>query len=154
MIGLVVWILFVLTITLIVRNYSYYHYWHKSWATKDYSSYYQTQKMKYNTFVKTYPLIKNNLTIDSSKNCNFYLVVPVKEEWRTASQTYKLLFNYIDWLRLKLFFHPNEKTDFDKYQHKEVYTYLQKVCQDELQKADNMINKAYDEMKKHLEENK
>lgn len=153
MIGLVVWIFLVLAITLIVKNYNYYRHWHKEWATKDYSSYYQTQKMKYNTFVKTYPLIKNNLTVDSSKNCNFCLIIPTKEKY-IAGKTYKLLFSYVDWLQLKLFFHPSEKTDFDKYQHKEVYIYLQKVCQDELQKADNMINKAHDEMKKHLEENK
>lgn len=153
MIGLVVWILFVLAITLIVKNYNHYRHWHKEWATEDYSNHYLIQKMKYDTFVKTYPLIKNNLTVSSSKFCNFYLTIPAKEEWM-ASQTYKLLFSYIDWLRLRLFFHPSKKTNFDKYQHKEVYAYLQKVCQDELQKANDMINKAHDEMKKHLEENK
>jgi hypothetical protein len=153
MIGLVLWIFLVLAITLIIKNYSYYYHSHKEWAIKDYNSHYLVQKMKYNTFVKTYPLIKNNLTVDSSKNCNFCLTIPAKEKWM-ASGTYKLLFSYIDWLRLKLFFHPSKKTNVDEYQHKEVYIYLQKVCQDELQKADNMINKAYDEMKKHLEENK
>lgn len=153
MIGLIVWIFLVLAITLIIKNYNYYCHSHKNWATNDYGIYYLTQKMKYNTFVKTYPLIKNNLIVDSSKNCNFCLKVPAKEEWM-AGKTYKLLFSYIDWLRLKLFFHSSKKTNVDNYQHKEVYIYLQKVCQDELQKADNMINKAYDEMKKHLEENK
>ena len=153
MIGLIVWIFLVLAITLIIKNYNHYRHYHKNWATED-SNYHQTQKMKYDTFIKTYHLIEDNLTVISSKNCNFYLTIFVKEDAYSVKKTYKLLFSYIDWLRLKLFFRPSEKTNFDKYQHKEVYIYLQKVCQDELQKANNMINKAHDEMKKHLEENK
>ena len=153
MIGLIVWIFLVLFATLVVKNYNNYCYYHKKWATED-SNYHQTQKMKYDTFIKTYHLIEDNLTVISSKNCNFYLTIFVKEDTYSVRKTYKLLFSYIDWLRLKLFFRPSEKTNFDKYQHKEVYIYLQKVCQDELQKANNMINKAHDEMKKHLEENK
>lgn len=149
MIGLIVWFFLVLFVTLIVRNYIRYLHYHRDWATRCNKA----QEMKYDTFVKTYSLIKGNLIINSVKNGNIYLTVPNPDGFPRVV-TYNLLFNYIDWLRLRLFLRSSKKGNTDKYQHKEVYAYLQKVCQDELQKANEIVDNAYNEMKQHLEEMK
>ena len=152
MIGLIVWFFLVLFVTLIVRNYIRYLHYHRDWAANP-TSCNKAQEMKYDTFVKTYSLIKGNLTINSVKNGNIYLTVPNPDGFPRVV-TYNLLFNYIDWLRLRLFLRSSKKGNTDKYQHKEVYAYLQKVCQDELQKANEIVDNAYNEMKQHLEEMK
>lgn len=153
MIGLIVWFFLVLFVTLVVRNYNYYLDCHRSWATES-SMYRKTQEMKYDTFVKTYPLIKENLNISNIKYGNIWLDIPTAPNHFPRVESYRFLFNYIDWLRLRLFLRSSKKGNNDKYQHKEVYMYLQKVCQDELQKANEIVDNAYNEMKQHLEEMK